>query len=51
MRNRLLDAAGDRLIDPRNRPLLAVAYDTLLRRSELVSLCVEGPISAGWRSR
>ena len=38
LRNRLLDAAGDRLIDDRNRALLAVAYDTLLRRSELADL-------------
>ena len=38
LRNRLLEATGDRLIDARNRALLAVAYDTLLRRSELVSL-------------
>ena len=38
LRNRLLEAAGDRLIDVRNRALLTVAYDTLLRRSELVSL-------------
>ena len=38
MRNRLLEAAGDRLIDARNRALLALGYDTLLRRSELVSL-------------
>ena len=40
LRNRLLEAAGDRLIDVRNRALLAVAYDTMLRRSELVSLQV-----------
>ena len=38
LRERLLDAPGERLIDVRNRALLAVAYDTLLRRSELVSL-------------
>ena len=41
LRNRLLEAAGDRLIDARNRALLAVGYDTLLRRSELVCLNVE----------
>ena len=40
LRNRLLEAAGDRLIDVRNRALLAVGYDTLLPRSELVSLDV-----------
>ena len=40
LRQRLLAAAGDRLIDARNRSLLAVAYDTLLRRSELTSLQV-----------
>ena len=38
LRNRLLEAARDRLIDARNRALLALGYDTLLRRSELVSL-------------
>jgi len=38
LRQRLLEAAGDRLIDDRNRALLAVAYDSMLRRSELVSL-------------
>ena len=35
---RLIEASADRLIDARNRALLAVAYDTLLRRSELVEL-------------
>ncbi len=40
LRQQLLGAPGDRLIDVRNRALLAVAYDTMLRRSELVALQV-----------
>ena len=36
----MLDTPGKHLIDVRNRALLAVAYDTRLRRSELVSLKV-----------
>ena len=40
LRRRLLEAAGERLIDDRNRALLAVAYDAMLRRTELVSLQV-----------
>ena len=40
LRRRLLEAAGDRLIDDRNRALLAVAYDAMLRRTELTSLQV-----------
>jgi integrase len=34
----MLDAAGCSVIDLRNKALLAVAYDTLCRRSELVAL-------------
>lgn len=40
LRERLLGATGDRLIDARNCALVAVAYDAMLRRSELVSLQV-----------
>ena len=40
LRQRLLEAAGDRLLDDRNRALLAVAYDAMLRRAELTSLQV-----------
>ena len=41
LRERLLEAAGERLIDARDRALLAVAYDGMLRRAELTSLEVE----------
>ena len=41
---RMLAAGGTSLIETRNRALLAIAYDTLLRRSELVSLRVEDVI-------
>ena len=40
LRERLLEATGERLVDARNRALLAVAYDTLLRRAELVAVQV-----------
>ena len=40
LRERLLESAGERLIDVRNRALLAVAYDAMLRRSELSALQV-----------
>ena len=40
LRQRLVEAAGHRLIDVRNRAILAVAYDAMLRRSELVALHV-----------
>ena len=38
LRQRLLEASGVRLIDVRNQALVAVAYDGMLRRSELVAL-------------
>ena len=38
LRQRMLEAAGATLLDDRNRAMLAVAYDAMLRRSELVSL-------------
>ena len=41
---RMLAAGGDSLTEARNRALLAAAYDTLLRRSELVALRVEDVI-------
>ena len=40
LRERLLETPGEGLIDARNRALLAVAYDTLLRRAELVAVQV-----------
>ncbi len=44
--DRALHAGGSRLRDLRNRALLAVAYDTLCRRSELVVL-QRGDLQAG----
>ena len=38
--DRMMRASGDQVRDLRNRALLAVAYDTLARRSELVALLV-----------
>ena len=40
LRRRLMEATGGRVIDVRNRAILAVAYDAMLRRSELVALQV-----------
>ncbi|MXW87559.1 MAG: tyrosine-type recombinase/integrase [Boseongicola sp. SB0667_bin_21] len=47
LRERLLEATGDRLIDLRDRALLAVAYDTLMRRSELVAVRVSDIVDYG----
>ena len=40
IRQRLLTTAGNRLIDARNKALVTVAYDAMLRRSELAALDV-----------
>ena len=40
LHRRLMKAAGNRVIDVRNRAILAVAYDAMLRRSELAALQV-----------
>ena len=40
LRQRLIAAAGERLIDSRDRALVAVAYDGMLRRAELTGLQV-----------
>ncbi len=39
--DQILDAMGERLIDLRDKALIAVAYDTLARRGELVALDIE----------
>ena len=41
LRDKLLAACPDTLLGLRNRAMIAVGYDTLCRRAELVSLCVE----------
>jgi integrase len=41
-----LERAPESLADLRDRALLAVAYDTLCRREELVSLCIEDLVRA-----
>ena len=40
LRRRLIEAPGERLIHVRNRAMLAVAYDAMLRRCEVVALQV-----------
>ena len=41
LRKRLIKAAGECLIDLRNRALLAVAYDARLLRLELAAPCMQ----------
>jgi len=41
LRNRMLGACGTKLIDCRNKAILAIAYDTGCRRSEIVALKIE----------
>ncbi len=41
LRKRMLQSSGPTLRDLRNRALLAVAYDTLARRSELTAMLIE----------
>ena len=44
--DRMLAATGERLIDARDRAILAVAYDTLCRRTELVAFDVADVLMA-----
>jgi integrase len=41
LRNRLIGSAGDSLIDKRNKAIVAIAYDTGFRVSEIISLNIE----------
>src|SRR5208283_2590558 len=49
LRDKLISACPDTLAGLRDRAMLAVGYDTLCRRSELVSLCMEDltPLAGG----
>ena len=51
LRDQLIACCDNSLIGTRDRALITVGYDTLARRSELISICLEDLVFSGNRAR